>query len=217
MTNRMITVKGRGNVETKPDLIILSMSLEAREEDYADTVESAARDINTVRKALVTVGFDADCIKTTDFRVDTNYESYKDKSGNWKQKFVGYQCTHKLKLEFDFSMKLLNKTLSAIRKCSVTPVFNIAFSVKDSAAVSEQLLVNAVNNATQKAAVLASAANVKLGDIINIDYNWGELQLYSDTKLAEPLYCASDIATPLEIDPDDIKVNDTVTVTWSIE
>lgn len=217
MTNRTITVKGIGNVTAKPDLITLSMSLDTLHNDYSSTIEKAAQDVNTIRRTLVDVGYDAEVLKTTDFRIATNYESYKDKSDNWKQRFKGYQCTHKLKLEFDFSMKLLNKTVSAITACSVNPVFDIMFSVKDKAAVSEQLLTSAVYNAVQKASILATAANVKLSDIINIDYNWGELQLFSDMRISDPLCCASDSSTALEIEPDDIKVNDTVTVTWSIQ
>lgn len=217
MNDRIITVKGIGNVTAKPDLIIITMGLENSDYSYNGTMQLASGSIDAIRTALVSVGYEKDSLKTTDFNINTDYESYKDTKGNWKQKFNGYKCAHKLKLEFDFSMERLNETLSAIASSGANPEFEINFSIKDKNAVSEQLLQSAVKNASDKAAVLAAAAGLSLGAIQRIDYSWGELRLYSDTKMIEPLCCASDAAPAMDIEPEDISVNDTVTVVWAIE
>jgi len=65
----------------------------------------------------------------------------------WKQRFVGYSCTHGLKLEFNLDMRKLGATLGAIAGCDADTEFNVRFSNKDPNAVSEQLLENAVENA----------------------------------------------------------------------
>lgn len=218
MNDRIITVKGIGNVTAKPDLIIITMSLENINYSYAGAMQLASGAVDAIRKALITAGYENDSLKTTDFNINTDYESYKDVNGNWKQKFNGYKCTHNLKLEFDFNMERLSETLSAISSCGAKPEFEINFSIKDKNAVSDQLLQNAVKNATDKAVVLAAAAGLSLGAVLRIDYSWGELCLYSDTKMSEPMDCFK--ATPpmaMDIEPEDIKVNDTVTVVWAIE
>ena len=217
MSQRTITVKGVGNVSARPDLIIITMNLTTKDYTYEGAMHLAANTIESIRKSLIDVGYEKENLKTTDFSINTDYESYKDKDGNYRKKFVGYECRHDLKLEFDFDMECLNKTLSAISSSKANPKFEIKFSIKDKNAVSEELLKNAIENATKKASVLATASGLTLGKIQNIDYNWGEIMLYSRTRMQEPIDCCEYNLSHMDIDPEDINVNDTVTVIWEID
>ena len=175
--------------------------------------------IDTLRAAIVSAGHDGKELKTTSFNINTKHERYQEKEV-WKQRFVGYSCTHGLKLEFDLDMRKLSATLGAIAGCDADPEFNVRFSIKDPNAVSEQLLENAVENAKWKATVLAKAAGVKLGVIQRIDYNWNDVHLYSNTNymLCESAAAYSaDNAMDIDIEPEDINVSDTATVVWAIE
>ena len=162
MSERFLTVMGKGSISVKPDLIVMSMKLTTATPEYANTMERAASEAEALKNALISIGYDEKALKTTDFHVSMEYNRIKDAKGNWIQKFEGYKCTHSLKLEFDLDMKRLGETLTAIAACGTAPVFQIVFSVKDKNAVSAQLLENAVSNAKEKAAVLARAAGVQL-------------------------------------------------------
>lgn len=50
------------------------------------------------------------------------------------------------------------------------------------ARVSEELLINATENARAKAEILCKASGSTLVQLLNIDYNWGELNVYSRTS-----------------------------------
>ena len=219
MNERTITVKGIGNVKTAPDLVIISVKLTTTTPEYEKTTECAALDIEAIRKALVSIGYDKKALKTTDFKIKTEYESIKDAAGNWKQKFNGYSCIHHLKLEFDLEMKRLEETILAIAKSGANPEFNITFSVKDKAAVQAELLEKAVSNATAKADILAKASGVSLGEIRHINYSWGELHLYSNTRFDDNdgTIRFLEAASTMDIEPEDVEVNDTVTVIWDIK
>ena len=171
MKERIITVKGIGHVSVKPDLVVIGLKLETTQPDYAVTLEKATAEVNALRSALVATGYDSNALKTVDFNIQSKYENYKVKD-EWKKRFVGYSCTHSLRLEFDFDMQMLGKTLGAIAGCLADPQFSIQFSVKNPAEAKEQLLESAVANATEKANILAKAAGVKLGAIMRIDYSW---------------------------------------------
>lgn len=215
--NRFITVKGIGKVSAKPDLIELELTLSRKNMDYNKTMKVSTEAINTLQEAVMSLGFEKKDLKTSDFRVNTSYESVQDSRNNYKQVFDGFVCTHSLKLEFDFDMKKLSDVLSTFAECSAKPEFSVNFSIKDKAAVSEALLVNASNNARQKAEILAKASGVTLGQIITIDYNWGELHLYSPTN-----FVLFDEIKPqgarmsMDMEPEDIDVSDTVTFVWEI-
>ena len=219
MSNRELVVKGIGSVSAVPNLIVLNMSLEVCEPDYEKTMQRGVEMLDALRAAIMSAGHEGKDLKTTAFNINTKYESYKDMDA-WKQRFVGYTCSHGLRLEFDIDMEKLGATLGAIADCEANPNFNIHFGIKDPNAVSEQLLASAVENAKWKAAVLAKAAGVTLGAIQRINYNWSELQLYSNTEIDMGngvLQCDENAPMAIDIVPDDINVNDTATVVWAID
>lgn len=85
-------------------------------------------------------------------------------------------------------------------------------------AVAAELLKSASENARAKAEILAEASGVKLGELVTIDYNWGELQLYSPTQYVMEDRClaSAPCASSIDIEPDDIESSDTVTLVWAL-
>jgi len=215
--NRTITVKGMGKINAKPDLAILTVNLEAKEMEYEAAIVSAAKKINNLQDSITSVGFQKTDLKTTKFEVSPQFENVRDKINSYKLVFDGYVVIHNLKLEFDLDMKRMSEVLTALANCGANPEFTIAFSVKNKSMVRESLLINATENAKAKAAILAKASGVKLGQIIRIDYNWGELQLYSHTRYNAPdMMMVSEDAPSIDIEPEDIDVSDSVTLIWEI-
>lgn len=217
---RTITVKGMGRVTTSPDYVVISMSLMAQDNDYEETMKLAAKKIEYLNASLEEIGFEKKSVKTTNFNVRTDYERVKDRNGNYKSVFNGYICSHRLKVEFDFDTKRLAQTLYAISKCLAEPELSISFTVKDPSAVNKELLKSATINAKEKAQILCEASGVELGQLLSIDYNWGELNIVSHTDymleekcMAMPVGGLADI----EIEPDDIDVSDTATFVWEIK
>lgn len=216
---RTITIKGVGKLSLKPDQVVVSLTLNATDKNYDKTMDTAAKHLEQLRGALVGIGFTKDDLKTTNFNVNTEYESERDKNGNYKRIFIGYSVTHQLKLEFDFDSQRLSQTLGAIAGCIAEPELNVQFTVKDKKSVDAALLENACVNAKAKAGILAKASGVTLGDLISIDYNWGELHLFSQTQYDMEDNCmrmASAAPTSIEIEPDDVDISDSVTFVWEI-
>ena len=214
---RTITVKGIGAVSVKPDLIVLRLSMETAEYEYDAAMKAAAEKIDFLNKALEAAGFEKKSAKTADFRVRADYDRLNDGKGNYTSVFMGYKCRHELKIEFDFDTKRLAKALSEISKCIAKPEISIDFTVKDSSAVSGELLKAAVKNAREKAEILCAASGAKLGDLLSIDYNWGELHLYSETDYDVEGKCLMmGAADDMDIEPEEIKARDTATFAWEI-
>lgn len=218
---KTITVKGVGNISAKPDYITISMTVESMDRDYEKAMDGAARRIESLKAAAVSVGYEKEALKTTSFNVETRYENVKDRQGNYKREFAGYACVYRLKLAFDFDSKQLAKVISAISGSEANPELSIAFTVKNPAKVSEELLISAAQNARAKAEILCKASGAELGQLISIDYNWGEVNIISRTSYEMedclmPLAAMGKCYTP-EIEPDDIDVSDTVAFTWEIK
>lgn len=218
---RTITVRGVGNVSARPDYIKISMTIESIRKDYDKAMEDASERIAKLQDVAIRSGYTKEDLKTTSFNVDTRYESVKDRQGNYKRVFAGYACIYHLKLAFDFDNIQLAKVISSIANSGANPELSIAFTVKNPAKVSEELLESAALNARAKAEILCRASGSEIGQLISIDYNWGELNIVSRTSYEMedclmPLAAMDKCCAP-EIEPDDIDVSDTVAFTWEIK
>ncbi len=186
---KTITVRGVGNVSTRPDYITISMTIESIRKDYDKAMKDASERITKLQDVAVSSGYTKEDLKTTSFNVDIRYESVKDRQGNYNREFTGYACVYRLKLAFDFDSKQLAKVISAIANSETNPELSIAFTVKNPAKVSEELLESAALNARAKAEILCRASGSEMGQLLSIDYNWGELNIVSRTsyKMADYL------------------------------
>ena len=114
------------------------------------------------------------------------------------------------------------KTLSFdVAMSSLKPEFRLSYTVKDPEAVKNELLGKAVKDAVSKAEVLSSAAGLKLGEIQNMDYSWGRVDFEIQPMdkclaLCQESPITGGASYDLDIEPDDIDVQDTVTVVWEI-
>lgn len=214
---RCITVTGTGNFAAKPDLIIVTMDLAALDPVYEKAMSAAGEQIEKLRDALATLGFQKEQLKTASFHAAAHYESKRNRNGEYQRYFEGYKVTHELKLEFDFDAKQLGKVLSAISKSGSEPEVNIAFGLRDRGAVCAFLLEDAAKNAKLKAEILTKASGVALGKLISVNYSWAELKMFSFT---DGCYgdCGRNYAKNIEIDiePEDVKVSDSAAFVWEI-
>lgn len=213
---RTIRVKGKGKISVKPDTIKITIKAEGLCWNYGETIEQSTYDTRILRDAVGKAGLDPKDLKTTYFSIDSKYESYRDKKDDYKEKFVGYKYEHRTYIKFENDNKILGKVLYELAHCDVKVKFDINYTVKDKEKVKNDLLEKAVEDSTTKAKVLAKASGVKLKEILNIDYSWGEIDIYS-SPMDDLMVCKAASTYDIDIEADDIDVQDTVTITWIIE
>jgi len=83
--------------------------------------------------------------------------------------------------------------------------------------VKDLLLERAGEDARSKAKVMAEAAGVRLGKVLSIDYSGGDIQLYREVYSMNKNQISTGGAPNIDLQPDYIDVEDTVTVVWRIE
>ena len=213
---RTIRVKGKGKISVKPDTIKITIKAKGLRWNYDETIEQSTQDTRILRDALKNAGLDPKDLKTTYFSIDSKYESYRDKNDDYKEKFVGYEYEHRTYIKFENDNKILGKVLYELAHCDVKVKFDINYTVKDKEKVKNDLLEKAVKDSTTKAKVLAKASGVKLKEILNIDYSWGEIDIYS-SPMDDLMVREAASTYDIDIEADDIDVQDTVTITWIIE
>ncbi len=219
---RTIRVTGKGKISVTPDIVRLIITQSRVKPLYEDAIKESAVQKNELTEELSKLGFDKKDLKTLHFDVDTETEGYRDKNGDWQHRMVGYRFTHKMKLEFSVESNLLGRVLGLLAACTGNPEFSIQYTVSDPEAAKNELLAKAVEDSEEKAFILSKAAGVELGEILTVDYSWGEVELVSRPMNDEMFRgasllncCESNI--DIDIEADDIDVTDSVTVIWGIK
>ena len=215
--SRSIAVNGTGCLRVKPDLAEINLELEARNRDYERAVALSSDQIEEISRLLIACGFKREDLKTSAFRVRTDYRSEQNEKGNYVQVFDGYVCSSSMKLSFDLDMKRLGDIISAISSCSAQPELNIRFTVKEPEAVNARLLKAAAGNARTKAELLCAASGVALGQLQRIEYDWRESPVYSRTAVnADRAVMPMMKAFHAEMTPEDIELTDSAAFIWEI-
>ena len=218
---RTIKVTGRGKVTVKPDVIQLNIRMEEIFPEYEKTLNASGERTEALRAALAKAGFEPKDLKTTYFNISTEYEGYYDEHNNWRNKFIGYKFNHSLYIKFANDNELLGKAFFALANSGVKSELSVSYTVSDPEPAKDELLRSAVKDSRTKAAALAEAAGVSLGEIMNIDYSWGEINIWS--RPVDSIACggnaklmAREESCDMDIVADDINLEDNVTVVWEI-
>lgn len=215
--DRTITVKGRGHISLKPDTAVISINLTDVSKRYEDALKESSDKTSDIKLAVAKSGLDPNDLKTSSFNIDTEYKNVQDKNGRYRQVFSGYRYSVKSNIRFPHDNKILGKLLYNLSESDASPEFFLSFTVKDAEQAKNEILEKAVADSKMKAEVMCKAADVRLGQILHIDYSWGEIEIYSRQSRLEaaPKMMALQ-SFDMDIEPEDIDFEDTVTIIWEI-
>lgn len=215
---RTIVVKGVGKAALPADTIQINIDLINLDLDYEKAMEKAGKSLNMLRDSLKSEAFEKEDIKTRSFNVDAKYESRQDSQGNYKRFFVGYEVINSMTIEFPEDSKKLGRVLYLLTTSSTKPEIRIIYKLKDDREIKKLLLEDAVADAKIKAETLASAAGLNLGEILNIQYDWSELEIgFLNYDLAPRDAMMATSESTIDLQADDIAADDSVRVTWLIK
>ena len=168
---KTIRVTGKGQLKIRPDTTRITITLESTFPKYDEALRRSSLDTEKLKDLLSSFGFQRTDLKTLHFSVDTAYEGYRDRQGDYKQRFAGYKYEHVLKVEFPSDNGRLGKVLYALGNSPLKPELRLSYTVSDPESAKNELLARAVSDAKAEAVVLSSAAGVPLLDIQSIDYS----------------------------------------------
>ncbi len=164
-----ISVTGSATVEVEPDMAEIYFYIETLEDTAIESQDVNAEIKDTVIEALDDMGIDEDDIESTSYRLNLD----RDWNRNTEEyETNGYEVTHTLKIT-TYDTEEVGEILDTVVEAGANGISSISFGLSDDLQddVNQQALANAVEEAKKKAGILANAADVKLGSVINIDEN----------------------------------------------
>ena len=217
---KIITVQGTGCARVRPDQIECTCTLTAPNPDYAKAMATADAWMDELRIALAAVGHDPDALRTSSFRVRSEYENRRDKNGEYQRVFVGYACVYELHLTFALDLNRLADTVDAVARCAAHPELGIAFTVRSTDAARQTALADAAQHARRTAEALCAAAGAELGALLRIDACAEPLDNASPTRFEfsqDLMRTPAKMRACADVSPEDVALTESAAFTWAIE
>ncbi len=169
----VIVVSGEGQSATAPDMAILSFSVVKDAKTAREALDANNKAMAEVLAALKTAGIAERDLQTSGFAINPQYV-YPDNSdgGNRQPELTGYQVANSLTIRVRDLAKL-GEIIDSSVTLGVNQGGSIQFTNDKPEAVITEARKAAVVDAVAKAKVLAEAAGVEIGRIVEISENSG--------------------------------------------
>lgn len=208
-----IAVSGMAEQEVAPDMAYIDVGINVRADDAETARTQEAQIASQIRRALLGLAITDNDLQNTSYYL---YQEYKvDRNGvRTADKYV-----------LDSSIKVtvkdldkLSQVIDNVVEAGATNISNITYGLSTQNIIQRQLLATAVENARDKAAVVANAGSRTLGNMLSADINsfdGGTIVAYGANKLRSTTNLAEDgVATKLSLGK--IKLNARVQVVFSL-
>ena len=208
-----IAVSGMAEQEVAPDMAYIDVGINVRADDAETARTQEAQIASQIRRALLGLAITDSDLQNTSYYL---YQEYKvDRNGvRTADKYV-----------LDSSIKVtvkdldkLSQVIDNVVEAGATNISNITYALSTQNIIQRQLLATAVENARDKAAVVANAGSRTLGNMLSADINsfdGGTIVAYGANKLRSTTNLAEDGAAT-KLSPCKIKLNARVQVVFSL-
>lgn len=209
-----ISVSGEGEALLSPDMAVVRLAV-VREADTArEAMDANNEAMERVIAALKEAGVEDRDLQTSGLSIMPRYVYPNEQNGESRPRITGYQVTNGLTVR----IRELDK-VGAVLDRSVTLGVNqggsIIFTNDDPAEALMEARKRAVEDAIAKARTLAEAADVSLGDVLNItERTWGTPPPMPLGAKVMRMEAAADASVPVEAGENSYKVQ--VDITFGI-
>jgi uncharacterized protein YggE len=205
--NHTLSVAGTGKVVTEPDIARLSVGVKTSDTDAQTAQDQNDEKMAQVIEAVKGAGVEDKDIQTTRYAVSPRYNYSKE-----DPEIVGYEVTHMVTVTIR-AIDTVGQVLKAANQAGANQSYDISFDIEDRDTAYQQALSKAIENAKQKAQVMAQAAGVALKEPAAINEG-GTPAVYQTRAYAETAdYSAASV--PVQSGTLDVTAN--VTIVYNIE
>lgn len=202
-TYATITVTGEGIVETNPDQATISLGVTTNADTAVAALAANSDAMTKMMEQLKAAGIATTDLQTSNLSLNPNWSGYDSTS---TPAIAGYIASNMLNVRVR-DLDALGTILDAAVSDGANTMNGITFGLAAPNPVMDEARTRAVADATSRATVLAMAAGVKLGPIVNITEG-------GTFPGPAPMFRADSAAVPIATG--DLAMTSTVTVTFEI-
>lgn len=206
-----IICNGEGKTTAVPDIVTITLGVETRNVSASVAAAENAKLMNGTINALLAAGLNKKDIQTSQYSLTTQTEDNPVPTGGATKNKTPpvFVATNQVNAKMNVSENI-GKVLDAATAAGSNNVMGISFDLMDPKPQMDKALANAVNDSRRKAEIMAMAAGVKLGKILELSEGYG----YTSSNAPRAAFSLSAASTPVL--PGEMEITASVTVTYEI-
>jgi uncharacterized protein len=208
---RTIQVSGGGEAHAAPDYATLNLAIETHAKTAAEAAERNAALAEKINQALVQKITGKGKVSTGGYSL---YPEYNNAQANERPMIEGYQAQNSITVETG-DLDMLGPLIDTAIAAGANRVNSLDFSLHDNTKARNNAIANASKDAQAQAEALAASLKVKLGPIISASTE-SESRPVPVMAMARFSGAAMNSA-PTPVNPGDVSVPATVSLTYAIE
>jgi uncharacterized protein len=164
---RTVSVSGQGRVMIEPDMALVQVGVQTEDTTAAEAMAENNERMQAVISATLATGVDEEDVRTTVVRLHPVYDDRNRTAVAPSPAPIGYRATNMVQITVR-DLDNLGELLDAIVEAGGTTIENIQFDVNDIDEALNRAREAAMNDARQKAELLVSLADARLGEVMSI-------------------------------------------------
>ena len=186
-----LSVDGQGTGTAAPDIATVTIGVTTQGKDAAKAQNDNAWVSNQIQAAVRGLGIEEKDIQTRNYSFYPNYSTDKDH----RNEVTGYTVNNSV-IVVVRDIKLTGKVIDAALSNGANEINSLDFSASDTKAVREVALLNAIQDARDKADIIAKGLGKRIVGIQNVSESTGyiETRRFGGNML---MAVAKDAATPI--------------------
>ncbi len=218
---REIYVTGEGKAVVKPDIAMINFGVTSEAPKSQDAVSKNSQKMNAVIQSVKDLGVEEKDIKTVSYNLYPIYGSDRGIPSPLyypinENKITGYRLDQQVEVKIR-NLDKINEIIDKATTSGANTVSSPQFTVDDIEKVREEARLNAINQAKEKAMVLASQSGLKIDKLINISEGGYGYPMYG-MEAVGAMAKDSVSATPApQIEPGQSEISVNVTLTYRIK
>lgn len=164
---KVIRVGGNATISLAADTAAIQIGVNTRSESVREAQQENAAAMSAVMAAILGAGVEEKDIMTSQFNVFSNYEYSVDKDGQ-ERRAQYYEVQNNVTVTIH-DLSKIGPVLDAAMEAGANTTYGISFSSSQAGEAYQKALTRAVQDAMQKAQIIADAAGVELGELLYIN------------------------------------------------
>ena len=164
---RLIRVSGNATVALAADTATMQIGVNTKKPTVQEAQKENAALMNAVLEALHAIGIEDQDIMTSQFNVSSMFD-YSVSSLGQEIRTQYYEVQNNVSVTVH-DLTLIGQVLDAAMEAGANTSYGITFSSTKQNEAYQKALTRAVEDAMQKAGVLAAAAKVQLGNLVSMN------------------------------------------------
>jgi uncharacterized protein YggE len=205
-------VNGEGKAKATPDIVVLSLGVEAESKTVARAQQDAAQAMDAIIKVLKNNGVADKDVQTQRFSITPVRTYIEDQQ---RSIITGYQVTNVVIAKIR-QIDKAGSVIDAVAEAggNLTRIDNIAFSIDNPTPYYNEARANAIEDAMTTAKQMASSAGIKLGKLI---YMSESTPYVPPVAISNFLMKAEAAAPTTPISPGELEIQANVQMVYEIQ